>query len=268
MQDITHYGHSVNLIGIPTACIADRQFNQYPQALHISGVRSSASGLFDQLKQQTQRSACGHIFQDYMSVVFGFEPEQRLRQDAQGRRRFKSSYLALIQDWGIDSNTPQGAVFKGWVESRFGLFPTYHKGKIANFIDQRWLGYIEDKMNCRFHNNCIYMQLDLLYEYCQWVIDRFRSPADSHLTLYRGVNSFDECVIQDCRDAYKHIRLNNISSFTDKKSIASEFGAYILEVHVPLVKLVFFSDLLPQHGLRGESEYLVIGGDYLAKITH
>jgi NAD+--dinitrogen-reductase ADP-D-ribosyltransferase len=51
-------------------------------------------------------------------------------------------------------------------------------------------------------------------------------------------------------------------SFTDRSSIASEFGGYILEVEVPMVKLVFFSDLLPHHALRGEAEYLVIGGDY------
>ncbi|MDD1631991.1 MAG: NAD(+)--dinitrogen-reductase ADP-D-ribosyltransferase, partial [Methylococcaceae bacterium] len=30
--------------------------------------------------------------------------------------------------------------------------------------------------------------------------------------------------------------------------------------------LVFFNELLPRHALHGESEYLVIGGDYRVKV--
>ncbi len=118
MRNITQYGHSVNLIGLPTACIASHRFNRYPHTLHISGTRRVASGLFKQLAKQASRIPFGEIFQDYMSVVFGFDSEQRLRKDEQGRRRFKSSYLSLIQDCGIDSNSFQVAVFKGWVESQ------------------------------------------------------------------------------------------------------------------------------------------------------
>jgi hypothetical protein len=100
--------------------------------------------------------------------------------------------------------------------------------------------YIEEKMNSRYHNNCIYMQLDLLYEYCQWVIERFQFPAATHKTLYRGVNSLDDhWIVQDEDKLHKIVRFNSIVSFTDRRSIASEFGAYILEVEVPMVKLVF-----------------------------
>jgi len=107
------------------------------------------------------------------------------------------------------------------------------------------------------------MQLDLLYEYCQWVIERFQFPSTTHKTLYRGANSLDDkCLVQDEDKLHKIVRLNSIVSFTDRRSIASEFGAYILEVEVPMVKLVFFNELLPHHALHGEAEYLVIGGDY------
>jgi len=41
---------------------------------------------------------------------------------------------------------------------------------------------------------------------------------------------------------------------------------YALEVEVPMVKLVFFNELLPHHALHGEAEYLVIGGDYRVKV--
>ncbi|MDO8845660.1 NAD(+)--dinitrogen-reductase ADP-D-ribosyltransferase [Methylicorpusculum sp.] len=262
MRNISEYCHSTNLIGVTTACIASSLFNENPKPLHIAGTRESASGLFEQLTGQHSPDDCGQLFQDYMCVVFGFETEQRLGDDASGRRRYRNSYLRLIQDWGLDSNNAQGAVLKGWVESRFGLFPTYHKQPIASFSGKPWMSYIEEKMNSRYHNNCIYMQLDLLYEYCQWVIERFRIPAKSHKTLYRGVNDVDDWIIEDENKHQKIIRFNNVVSFTDRRSVAGEFGSYILKVEVPMVKLIFFNELLPHHALRGESEYLVIGGDY------
>lgn len=263
MPDIHQHGHSTNLIGIATACLASPQFNANPIPLHIAGARESAPGLFEQLSRQTSREACGALFQDYMCVVFGFETEQRLSDNADGRRRYRNSYLRLIQDWGLDSNNAQGAVLKGWVESRFGLYPTYHKQPLENFNSKDWIAYIEEKMNSRYHNNCIYMQLDLLYEYCQWAVERFHFPAARHKTLYRGVNSLDKgWLVKDEDKQHKILRFNSLASFTDRRSIASEFGSYILEVDVPMVKLVFFNDLLPDHALHGESEYLVIGGDY------
>lgn len=267
MFNITQRGHSTNLIGLSTAYIASQAFNAQPMPMHIAGTRESAVGLFEQLAGEVTRKDCGRLFQDYMCVVFGFEPEQELREDHLGRRRYRNSYLKLIQDWGMDSNNAQGAVFKGWVESRFGLFPTYHKENIASFIGKSWIVYIEEKMHSRYHNNCIYMQLDLLYEFCQWIIERFHFPATTHKILYRGVNSMDDCCLVQSHDKqHKTVRFNNIVSFTDCRSIASEFGSYILEVEVPMVKLVFYNELLPCHALHGEAEYLVIGGDYNVKI--
>lgn len=267
MPTLSQQGHSTNLIGLATACIASPAFNDNPKPLHIAGTRETASSLFEHLSLQTTPEACGSIFQDYMCVIFGFESEQRLKDDSSGHRRYKNSYLRLIQDWGLDSNNAQGAVLKGWVESRFGLFPTYHKRHIANFMSRDWITYIEEKMNSRYHNNCIHMQLDLLYEYCQWIIEHFQIPAAQHKTLFRGVNSLDDdWVVQDIDKHHKIVRFNSIVSFTDQIDVASEFGSYILEVEVPMVKLVFFNDLLPHHALHGESEYLVIGGDYRVKI--
>lgn len=266
MPDISRYGHSTNLIGVATACIASQLFNDHPKPLHIAGTRESAPGLFDQLAQQATLADCGRVFQDYMCVVFGFETEQRLRDDAQGRRRYRNSYLRLIQDWGMDSNNAQGAVMKGWVESRFGLFPNFHKTRIRNFISNDWLTYIEEKMNSRYHNNYIYMQLDLVYEFCQWVVERFQVPAATHKTLYRGVDALEDYVVKEEGRHDKIVRFNSIVSFTDRPGIASEFGANILQVQVPMVKLVFFNELLPHHALRGEAEYLAVGGDYRVKV--
>lgn len=267
MSDIYRHGHSTNLIGIATDCIANHLFNQYPQALHIAGTRESAPGLFEHLHKQTGRESCGRVFQEYMCDVFGMDCETKFDTTSSGRHRYRNSYLKLIQDWGLDSNSAQAAVLKGWVESRFGLFPTYHKQRINSFMNKEWINYIEEKMHSRYHNNCIYMQLDLLYEYCQWVIEQYRFPAQTHKTLYRGVSNMNsDLVIKNEDKQYKIVRFNNLVSFTDRRSIASEFGSYILEVEAPMVKLVFFNDLLPHHALHGEAEYLVIGGDYRVKV--
>jgi NAD+--dinitrogen-reductase ADP-D-ribosyltransferase len=268
-RNIALTGHSTNLLGIPTALLAGTDFNEHPCELHIHGTRETNAGLFDKLADARTVAEAGAVFQDYMSLVFGFEDEQRLKVDAQGRRRFRSSYLSLLQDWGFDSNNAQSAVLKGWVESRFGLLPTYHKVPISGFSTPAWMEYIQDKMNSRYHNNCIYLQLDLLYEFCQWVAMRFNTPAGSHMTLYRGVNKLAEDCVREKSDGRRMIlRLNNIVSFTDRRSRASEFGDYIIEAKVPRVKLLFFNDLLPRHTLRGESEYLVIGGSYQVRVCY
>lgn len=268
MPTIAEYCHSTNLTGLSTECIASVVFNEHPKPLHIAGTREAASGLFELLAKQSTPEACGSLFQDYMCVVFGFDSEQRLANDATGRRRFRNSYLRLIQDWGFDSNNAQSAVFKGWIESRFGLFPSYHKQLITGFGTKAWIGYIEEKMNSRYHNNCIYMQLDLLYEYCQCIIERFHIPAKSHKTLYRGVDTLDDCIIRHENKYDKIVRFNNLVSFTDRLGTACEFGAYILKTEVPMVKLIFFNDLLPRHALRGEAEYLAIGGAYRVRISY
>ncbi len=224
--------------------------------------------MFSKLEACPSLSEAGVIFQDYMDLVFGHESEQLHGSGYRGRRRFRSSYLGLLQDWGFDSNNPQGAVFKGWVESRFGLFPTFHKAPLTRFGCHKWMRYVEEKMNSRYHNNCILLQLDLLFEFCQLAVRRFTHPDAAHVVLYRGIDTLDEFHQDEPgRTGERIIRLNNVVSFTRHKSIATEFGAHVLEARVPIVKLVFFSELLPAHGLRGEAEVIAIGGTYRVRLS-
>jgi NAD+--dinitrogen-reductase ADP-D-ribosyltransferase len=118
-------------------------------------------------------------------------------------------------------------------------------------------------MSSLLHDNAIYTQLDLLYEFCQWALRSMADPNQTHIRLYRGTNSFDEDSIEKRIDKSRVImRLNNLTSFSADRDVASCFGDLILTVDVPLSKLVFFNTLLAKHALNGESEYLVIGGDY------
>lgn len=253
---------STNLVGIPTGLLASLAFNAHPRALHIGGARAFNRALFRQLDAAPDPAAAGHTFQDYMSVMFALQPEKR-PQDADGRRQFRASYLKLLADWGFDSNGAAGAVLKGWVESRFGMFPTFHKAPLTRFTGPDWSTYLMEKMASRYHNNSINVQLDLLYEYCQWYLARFDADPKPHITLYRGANRMaEEHVIAAISRRELIVRLNNLSSFTSRRDIAEQFGDYILEALVPKVKLLFFDALLPRHPLQGEAEYLVIGGDY------
>ena len=260
-------GHSTTLVGLPAALLASTDFNDTPRTLHIAGTREANHQLFEYLDRCADSLAAANVFQDWMDVLFGFEPEQRRGVGGDGRRRFHSSYLRLLKGWAFDANGPEAAVLKGWVESRFGLFPTFHKSVMERFSAPAWIGYVEEKMSSRFHNNSINMQLDLLYEFCQWALARFHCHAREHITLYRGTNSFDEHPVLTRPDKrHAVIRLNNLVSFTSDRDIACEFGDWILEAAVPRAKILFFNALLPMHALRGEAEYLVIGGDYRVRV--
>ena len=254
--------HSTNLVGVPTELLASALFNDHPVRLRIAGVREMNKSLFEMLADATTQEEEAEAFESYVAATFGLEPELREARDVQGRRRYRSSYRRLLKGWGYDSSGPEGAVLKGWVESRFGLLPTYHKQVIQRISSEAWAVYVAEKMSSRFHNNAIQSQLDILYEYCQWNLARHLAGR-RHITLYRGVNDFAEHpVIRKIDKRTAVVRLNNLVSFASDRAVAECFGDYILEAHVPSVKILFHSSLLPLHPLQGENEYLVIGGDY------
>jgi NAD+--dinitrogen-reductase ADP-D-ribosyltransferase len=263
-------GHSANLVGIPTDFLASCAFNDDPLPLRISGVREMNRQLFDMLAQAADVHDAGHAFACYMMAMFGVDPELREGPDGPGgTRRYRSSFLRLIKGWGYDSNGPEGAVLKGWVESRFGIFPTFHKEVIRRISSGAWATYVAEKMSSRFHNNAIYIQLDLLFAFCQWTLAHFAAPGRTHVTLYRGVNSFDEHQAVERIDRHTVVmRLNNLTSFSCDRSVADCFGDTILTARVPLAKVVFFNTLLATHPLKGEGEYLVIGGEYRVNTSY
>ena len=265
-QEITPPVHSTNLVGIPTGLLASCAFNDNPLKLRISGVRETNRSLFAMLADATSIAEAQEAFQNYMRAVFALDEAQRR---GEGQRRFRASYLRLLAGWGFDANGPEGAVLKGWVESRFGLLPTFHKLPLGRYPSPAWMAYVEEKMSARFHNNSIHLQLDLLYEYCQWMLLRFFSAGRHHPILYRGVNDFAEHqLITRISKREAIARQNNLVSFSASRDIADQFGDTILEAQVPTAKIVFFNALLPGHTLHGEGEYLVLGGDYRVSLAY
>ncbi len=265
---IAQRGHRTNLVRIPTEVLAGAAFNDTPSPLHISGTLAEHADLFARLERTGEAAEAADTFQLYMSELFGISPDFSGSPGKDGRKRFRSSYLRLLKGWMFDSNNAEGAVLKGWVESRFGLLPTYHKTPIRRLSSEAWTTYVEEKLSSRFNNNLIHQQLDLLFEFCQWSVGRLLGPDRSHIRLYRGVNDFDEHHIVERTDRRNVVlRLNNLVSFTNDRTIACQFGDYILEAMVPVVKLLFFRDLLPRYPFQGEGEYLVVGGDYRVTVA-
>lgn len=264
---IATIGHSSNLVGVPTGLLASASFNEFPIPLSIRGVREAHAGLWESLKGTQTLAEAASRFHDYMGTTFALETKRT------GARRFHASYLQALEDWGYDSNIQAGAVLKGWVESRFGLFPTFHKEPIRRFNSPAWITYVEEKMSSRLNNNSIQTQLDLLYEFSQWALHRFVATGRKHLRLYRGANDLRDLkmsgqMVQNADGRTAIVRLNNLVSFTAHRSIADEFGDTIIEAEVPIVKILCFNALLEPHALQGESEYLVIGGDYRVRMSY
>lgn len=256
-----------NLVGVSGAVIGSVGFNRHPVPLSIHGARASAQGLFDLLDTATNLAQAADVFRQFMQIRFGLikDPASRARGE---RLRWKSSYLKLLEGWGFDANSRQGAVLKGWVESRFGMVPTYHRAPLQRFPSGGWIGYIEEKQASRFHGNCINLQLDLLYEYCQYAARRFALPAlpasSSTIPVWRGINSLQEhrVVSGSLRARRAVVHLNNVVSFSLSRAHAETFGDWLLAAEVPVQKLIFFPGLLGRYLLSGEGEIIALGGEY------
>lgn len=251
----------MNLCNLPPWAIASRHFNRNPQRLEIQGVRAANRLLFDRLEQLPTRDLRGCQFHDYMDVTFQLHQWER-ETSSRSRKSLKNSYLRFLRGWMFESNSVEGAVLKGWAESRLGLPPTFHYEPISDIHSQAYYRYLVDRMKGSARTNAIMSQLDLLYEYAQFEI-RCDFPGVNHFTLYRGINDFSEQrVIEKLSRTRSLVRLNSLVSFTTDFERAWEFGSRVLRAEVPVCKVFFRSDLLPSFLLKGEEEVIVIGGEY------
>ncbi len=254
---------SVNRCDLPAWRLASSEFNDAPEPIRLTGVREANRCLFDKLDHVADQQERGAIFADYMSVRFRLHEWRD--QQGNARRNLRHGYVRFLHGWGVDSNSVEGAVLKTWVASRFGIPPRYHRGKLTGQETDADLAFAQDSARGFLRTNAIDAQLDVLYEFCQYELLRRAIPGP-RLTLYRGTCDCDDYEVLEKRDRRtKCVNLNNLSSFTSDVECAGQFGPTVWEVRVPLVKIFCFSDLLASGVLRGESEYLVVGGDYWVK---
>lgn len=262
--------YGTNLVGVPAPLLGSTAFNAHPVALSIAGTCEAHHGLFSLLQGSRDLTEAQDMFVHYLSIAFGLrkpEPHELSSMGKSEQRRWRSSWRKLLQGWGMDSNGAAGAVLKGWVESRFGLMPSFHKAPLARFPSPAWITYLQEKASSRLNNNNIFQQLDLLYEYCQWSLRRMgtqsRAAPVQHLRLWRGSNRCEEQLVAGrLQNRRCTVRLNNLVSFSLSADDASCFGDWVFEVQVPTCKVLVFPDLLPGQVLQGEQEVLALGGNY------
>lgn len=251
-----------SLCNRPPWAIACVEFQDDPVPLHIGRVRETNHRLFTLLDAEPDPARRGAIFHEYISVQFALHHWQEHERSA--RSSLRNSYVRYLRGWAVDSNSIEGAVLKGWVYSRLGIPPTFHGAPLEHAPDN-FERYAIDRIRGSARTNAIESQLDVLFEFCQYELHR-RHPHQRWLTLYRGTfdaGAYETLVSGDPN--IKVVRMNNISSFTSDRECAWEFGSTVWEVRVPLAKIFFCSDLLPESILRGEQEFLVIGGEYAVR---
>jgi NAD+--dinitrogen-reductase ADP-D-ribosyltransferase len=251
----------VNRCDHPPWVIASPLFNRHPLPLEIQGVRRAHHSFFSRLDGLADPAERAQCFRDYIDLVFQTE---KLRQETTplGRRSLRNSYLRFLRGWMLDASSAEGAVLKGWVESRFGLPPVFHAGRIEGIDSREYLLYLVERMRESARTNAVEAQFDLLYEFMQDELRR-RHPGVPAFTLYRGVKNLgDYRVIGEAGENRVVLRLNNLNSFSSRLEHAWEFGSCVLVAEVPGPKIFFRADLLPGILPRREEESLVIGGDY------
>jgi NAD+---dinitrogen-reductase ADP-D-ribosyltransferase len=250
-----------NYCDLPAWLLASAEFNDNPRAFEIVGVRQSNRQLFQLLDQLDEAQSRARVFHEYMSVQFHLHEWDRDHSDS-ARRSLKNSYVRFLRGWGVDSSSVEAAVLKAWVESRIGIPPNFHRGRLADDDPEGLMAFATDRMRGSERTNAINQQLDLLFTFGQYELAR-RHPGERWFDLFRGTHDADQYeVLQELGARERLVRLNNLCSFTPDQERAFEFGGTVWQARVPLVKVFFWSRLLPDSILKGEDEFLIIGGVY------
>ena len=248
----------INRCNLPAVILGSLAYQRHPAPLLLDGIAELHPDLFRRLEAASDADR-PDVFRDYMTVRFRLEWPEEVGLTGRNQARAKANYIKVIRGWSFDSDSGEGAVLKGWVESRFGLTPRYHREALRDPSGDAYLRYTEMRAQGLYGTNALEAQLDLLYTYCQFELAR-RYGTSRHVTLYRGVNRLaDHEVLEKGAGGEHVVLLNNLNSFTCSRDRACEFGDYILSVEVPLTKVLFYCGLLPG-ALQGEDEFLVIGG--------
>ncbi len=252
----------INHCNLPAVILGSLTFQHHPARLLIDGVAALHRDLLRRLDAINDPGNRAQQFIDYMTVHFRLHaPDEAGLTDASKCDRSKADYLRLLRGWAFDAEGRDAAVLKGWVESRFGLIPRFHLVPIHSTDDESYQAFRHAYAEGLYNTNSLEAQLDLLYTYCQYELQR-RHLEKNHLGLYRGSNAIELLKhAEHSEDGKPLLLLNNLNSFSSSIERASEFGDQVFRIEVPLSKIFFYSELLPRY-LKAENEYIVLGGVY------
>ncbi len=258
----------INRCNLPPWVVGSLAYQRHPVPLALDGVHDFHADLCRRLDRFCEHGDRAQCFADYMTVRFCLEEleEAGLTPGRRKKSRANANYLRMVRGWSFDSDGREGAIMKYWVETRFGLLARHHRGPLHERGSEAYIRFQADAVQGIYATNALESQLDLLYSYCQYELAH-EHPGETHLTLHRGINSIgDHEVLGREPDGSYLVLLNNLNSFTSERERADEFGDYLLTVQVPLPKVFFYNRLLPGM-LKGEDEYVVIGGVYGVRIS-
>lgn len=256
----------INRCNLPAVILGGPTYQRNPTPLVLDGVAELHAALFRRLDDINDAGNRADYFRDYLTVHFRLENPEDAGFTGGRKARAKATWRRMLHGWSFDSDSREGAVLKGWVESRFGLTPRFHGEPLRDPSDGAYRRYLEMRSHGLYGTNALEAQFDLVYAYSQYELAR-QDAGGSHLTLYRGVNRVGEHeVLGKNAEGHKLMLFNNLNSFTTNRERAGEFGDYILSVEVPLTKIFFYCGLLAGV-LQGEDEYLVIGGVYAVRLA-
>jgi NAD+--dinitrogen-reductase ADP-D-ribosyltransferase len=257
----------LNRCNLPAVILGGVTFQRHPTALLLDGVYELHREFFEGLDAIGGLAERNRHFRAYMAAHFCLDTLEDAGLDPQREHtRANANYVRLLRGWLFDPDGREGAVLKGWVESRFGLLPRHHKQAITSGDSEAYRRYMHERCAGVYNTNALEGQIDLLYSYAQYEFRR--TNDDEHLRLYRGVNRMDDHeVISRAADGHRVVLLNNLSSFSTSRERADEFGDCILEARVPTVKVLYQSNMLASV-LSGEDECLVIGGLYEVTLSY
>jgi NAD+--dinitrogen-reductase ADP-D-ribosyltransferase len=269
----------INRCNLPAVILGSLTFQHYPTVIKLDSVAELHADLFRRLDSFADKAERASAFCDYLTVRFCLEQLEEAGLTERSKQRAKANWMRVLRGWSFDSDGREGAILKGWVESRFGLLPRFHGQPLRDFTGATYLRYQEMRSAGLYGTNALESQLDLLYAYSQYEYQReinesitaitaiaanrtAAPPLPGHsIELYRGINRIAEHEVLAGEGKRQVVLFNNLVSFTASRERASEFGDYILTAQVPKAKIFFNCDLLPGV-LKGENEHLVIGGVY------
>ncbi len=252
---------SFNRCNLPPWVIGSSAFNDDPRPLEIQGVHQANAFFFRTLDAIDDPEERTRRLEDWLSVRFQLHQWQA-QETPLARKALKNGWLRYLRGWGQDSNSVEGAVLKGWVESRMGIRPTFHRVPLGRPApgDEAWQRYARDRMEGSARTSAIHDQLDLVYAFTQYELRR-RGPETRWVTLWRGQHDVgSDQLVRQLGGREQVVRLNNLCSFTADPERAWEFGSTVWEARVAYPRLFACSWLL-SGALGGEREALVIGGE-------
>lgn len=251
----------INRCNLPAVILGSLTFQHAPMALRLDGISGPHADLFRRLDAIADKAARAEAFRDYLTVHFCLEDLESAGLGPRSKKsRANANWMRVLRGWSFDSDGREGAILKGWVESRFGLLPRFHGKPLRDFSGPAYLRYQEMRSAGLYGTNALESQLDLLYAFSQYEYHRAHNDT-GRIELYRGINRIAEHEVLAGSKRRQVVLFNNMASFTSSRERAGEFGDYILSTRVPTAKIFFNCGLIPGI-LKGEDEYLVIGGVY------